>query len=146
MNEPKRHHSVPEMLQRRFADAHGLLWYFDKDRPELGVRATASNNLFLRHRQYTLKNSDGTRDWSLETRYSAIEGYMNLLIEKVVPMVIAGQFPVLSESERRFLDLYVYEQWRRVPELYRRLISDAEFEAMLHEVIDSYETQHRKLN
>ncbi len=145
MNEPKRHHSVPEMLQRRFTDERGMLWFFDNDRPDRGVRDTSPNSLFVRGGQYTLKNSDGTRDWSLETRYSKLEGFMNLLIEKIVPQVLSGKYPNLSPNERDLLNLYVYEQWRRVPELYQRMISDDEFAAMLQEAIDQYEQKFRAL-
>jgi hypothetical protein len=145
MNEPKRHHSVPEMLQRRFADQREMLWFFDKLRPNLGVRSTTSNSLFVRHRQYTFKHSDGRRDWSLEVRYSQLEGYMNVLIERIVPEVIGGKYPKLTPNERALLDLYLYEQWRRVPELYDKLISDSEFVALIQQSLDEYEQQIRPL-
>jgi hypothetical protein len=145
MNEPKRQHSVPGMLQRRFADTRGRLWFFDKQRAALGIRDTSPDNLFVHNRQYTLLNSDGTRDWSLETRYSSLEGYMNLLIEKVVPPVLAGNYPSLTANERGLIDLYVYEQWRRVPELYERLISHSDFIALVDESVAEYEQEHRRL-
>jgi hypothetical protein len=144
-DEPKRHHSVPEMLQKRFADARGNLWFFDKQRPEIGVQVTSPTNLFVRNRQYTLLKSDGTKDWSLESRYSKLEGYMNLLIEKIVPLVRAGTYPSLTENERGLIDLYVYEQWRRVPELYDRLISDSDFVDLVDESLDEYERKYRSL-
>lgn len=144
-NEPKRQHSIPEMLQRRFANAQGKLWFFDRQRASLGVQATSPDNLFVRKRQYTLLHTDGTRDWSLETRYSRIEGYMNLLIEKIVPSVLNGEYPNLTRNERSLLDLYVYEQWRRVPELYDSLISNSDFAALVAESIAEYEQQHRTL-
>ena len=78
------------------------------------MQATSPDNLFVRKRQYTLSHNDGTRDWSLETRYSKIEGYMNLLIEKIVRSVLDGDYPSLTQNERGLIDLYVYEQWRRV--------------------------------
>ena len=144
-NEPKRQHSIPEMLQRRFANAHGKLWFFDKQRASLGVQATSPDNLFVRKRQYTLSHNDGTRDWSLETRYSKIEGYMNLLIEKIVQSVLGGEYPSLTRNERGLIDLYVYEQWRRVPELYDSLISDSDFVALVEESVAEYEQKYRAL-
>lgn len=134
------------MLQRRFADSKGLLWFFDKNRPQSGVKATAPDNLFIRHRQYTFQKLDGTRDWSLEERYSRLEGCMNLLIEKIVPQVVANQYPILPPSERELLDLFVYEQWRRVPELYERMISDAEFMEMIRDTLDEYADEVRPLS
>lgn len=145
MNEPKRHHSVPEMLQRRFADSRGMLWYFDKERPDQGVKDTHANNLFVRNRQYTLKRRDGTRDWSLETHYSNLESYMKLLIDKIVPSILSGIYPSVTPNERALLDIYVYEQWRRVPELYDGLISDDDFSVMLHDSIAQYENKYRPL-
>src|SRR4051812_17514065 len=111
-NEPKRQHSVPRMLQQRFVNSRKMLWFFDKRRPSDGVNETSPTNLFVQNRQYTLKKNDGTRNWSLEERYSKIEGFMDLLIDKIVPPVLSGQLPPISESERRLLDLYIYEQWR----------------------------------
>jgi hypothetical protein len=142
MNEPKRHHSVPEMLQKRFADGRGMLWFFDKDRPELGVRDTSASSLFVRNRQYTLKESDGSRDWSLETRYSELEGEMHVLIDKVVPAVMRGEYPGLAPSERELLYRYIYEQWRRVPELYDKLISDEAFSTMHKATVAEYEKKY----
>jgi Protein of unknown function (DUF4238) len=145
MNEPKRHHSVPEMLQKRFADERGMLWFFDKSRPELGVRETSASSLFVRNRQYTLTKDDGTRDWSLETRYSELEGEMNILIGKIVPNVGASVYPNLSPDERTLLNRYVYEQWRRVPEIYDRMISDDQFQEMHQETVAEFERLYRPL-
>jgi hypothetical protein len=145
MSEPKRQHSVPEMLQQRFADACGLLWFFDKQRPELGVRATSPNNLFVRHRQYTLMHDDGTRTWDLEERYSKMEGYMHVLVEQIVPRVLKGRYPLLPPTSRRLLDLFVYEQWRRVPEVYDQLMSEDEFSSLLRLTMDEYERLHQPL-
>jgi hypothetical protein len=145
MNEPKRQHSVPEMLQQRFADGRGMLWFFDKDRPELGVRDTSASSLFVRNRQYTLTNDDGTRDWSLETRYSHLEGDMNVLINKIVPRVCASDYPRLTSTERTLLDRYVYEQWRRVPEVYERMISDDQFKLMHQETVAEFEHRYRPI-
>jgi Protein of unknown function (DUF4238) len=145
MNEPKRHHSVPEMLQKRFADERGMLWFFDKSRPELGVRETSASSLFVRNRQYTLTKDDGTRDWSLETRYSELEGGMNILIGKIVPNVGASVYPNLSPDERTLLNRYVYEQWRRVPEIYDRMISDDQFQEMHQETVAEFERLYRPL-
>jgi hypothetical protein len=144
MNEPKRHHSVPEMLQRRFADGSGKLWFFDKDRPELGVRETSANSLFVRNRQYTLKESDGSRDWSLETRYSELESEMHVLLDKIVPAVMRGEYPSRTPADRKLMFRYVYEQWRRaqVPELYDKLISDDDFATMHQATVAEFELKY----
>ncbi len=119
-----------------------MLWFFDKDRPELGVRDTSASSLFVRNRQYTLKESDGSRDWSLETRYSELEGEMHVLINKVVPAVMRGEYPDLAHSERELLYQYIYEQWRRVPELYDKLISDEAFATMHKATVAEYEKKY----
>lgn len=143
MNEPKRQHSVPAMLQRRFLDERGKLWFFDKGRPENGVIDTDVGNLFVRNRQYTLINADGTRDWSLETRYSGLEGEMNILIDKLVDPVTSGNYPTISPTERQILNQYLYEQWRRVPEVYDRLLSDEQFAALHRKTVDEFEKRFR---
>jgi hypothetical protein len=81
----------------------------------------------------------------LETRYSELEGEMNILIGKIVPNVGASVYPNLSSDERTLLNRYVCEQWRRVPEIYDRMISDDQFQEMHQETVAEFERLYRPL-
>ena len=43
---PRRHHYIPQMVQRRFAGVDGQLWSFDKRQPERGVERRPIKRLF----------------------------------------------------------------------------------------------------
>jgi hypothetical protein len=68
---------------------------------------------------------------------------MSALIDKIVPSVLAGNYPQIAASEREVINEYVYEQWRRVPELYDRMISDDQFKEMHRETVDEFEQRFR---
>jgi hypothetical protein len=48
MNAPRRHHFMPQLLQRRFTDGEGRLFVFNKRRPEAGVFPTNHTNAFVK--------------------------------------------------------------------------------------------------
>jgi hypothetical protein len=139
-NEPKRHHHIAEMLQGRFVDPNGNLWFFDKERPEKGVQKTRPGNLFVRGRQYAIKNDDGSYDSQLEHRYSKQETYIDSVIKNIVPVVKAGGYPGLSANERKSLSQFICDQWRRVPQMYENVATDEEFFAEIDSLVSEYET------
>ncbi|MBX4899245.1 MULTISPECIES: hypothetical protein [Rhizobium] len=52
MNVPKRHHCVPEMLQKNFIDDEAKLWTFDSRNSAKGVWWSTHQNLFLEGHLY----------------------------------------------------------------------------------------------
>lgn len=116
---PRRHHYVPQMVQRRFAGPDRQLWSFDKRYPERGVVRRPIKRLFQVQHLYTLRRRDGTRDTTTETRLSAIESRAGPVLERVVTDARAGRPTAFSEGDRRALvDLFV-AQHRRSPDHHR---------------------------
>ena len=83
MNKPKRQHFNAEMLQRRFTDEEGRLYFYDKRFPEKGIRRSIPKNLFVEKYLYTLHLDSGEKDFSGEGKLSRLEGEANKIIEKL---------------------------------------------------------------
>lgn len=143
MNDPKRHHTNPEMLQSRFVNDRGNLYFFNKSQKDRGVLESSPKNLFVKGHLYSTVDKDGKRDASLEKFYSVIEGRANLVIEKIVLAARRGLLPGLTAEEKRQWDFYVYHQWRRAPDFYEQFRGLAEFKSMLESTIVEYERQYR---
>ncbi len=48
-NPAKRHHFIPQMMLRHFADDDGQLWFWRRDFAEDDIRKTATKHLFVEH-------------------------------------------------------------------------------------------------
>src|SRR5258708_5664075 len=118
MNSPKRHHYVPQMLSKRFLGSEGKLYFHDKRRPAKAVLPTVPHELMHQRYLYSSENDDGTRDHSLEERFSRLESKMSPLLDDIEAMLQNDTHPIVEGNNRRLLDLFVYEQWRRVPDFH----------------------------
>jgi hypothetical protein len=116
MGNPKRHHYVPEMLQRRFVNERGMLYYFNKKKPGKGVGETGPGNLFVKSNLHTKYEAGGVKDTSLETFYSKIEGTADTIIDRIVTSARRGQRPALSATRKEEWDQFLFFQWKRVPD------------------------------
>jgi len=126
MSKPKRHHYIPQMLLKRFADPDGILHVFDKRFPEKGVQKRTPRNLFVKGDLYTQFDDKGIKDVSVETEYlSPLEGKAHLAIEKIVSAARTRIVPDLSEIERRSFVEYFGTQVTRLPERRRRFMEEA---------------------
>jgi hypothetical protein len=61
MTEAKQHHFVHEAFQARFTNDEGRLYFFDRLRPERGVRKCAPGNLFKQGRLNTVTDAKGVK-------------------------------------------------------------------------------------
>ena len=117
MSKPKRHHYIPQMLSRRFADSGGILHVFDKRFPQKGIQKRTPKNLFVERDFYTQVDAKGTKDVSVETEFLArLESEARLVIEKIVSAGRRGNFPDLSPDEREILKTFFFTQFSRVPD------------------------------
>jgi hypothetical protein len=82
MNEPRRHHYVPQFHQRRFADSSGKLWVWDKmtDR----VFPSTPGSIALESDFYKLHEFEklGHDPFTMEKQLSEIEGEMSLITDQ----------------------------------------------------------------
>jgi hypothetical protein len=136
---PKRHHYNPQMLLRRFADAQGMLFFYNKGLPHRGVQSTQPANLFVQNHLYSFQTKDGTKDTSLETQFAALEYKADLIIEKIITCARAGREPKLNPEERRDWDSFFYYQWKRVPEMIESNSNISDFGTSLRRAINSLE-------
>jgi hypothetical protein len=143
MAPPKRHHFVPKMLLERFADAKGLVAFFDKSRPESGVQMTTPKNLLVQQHLYSKKNRDGSRDGTLEAYYSALESEAHVLFAKIVLAVQQRQIPDINGTEKITWCKFLYEQWRRVPDFHDGIMPLSDFADRLQRGIEEYEAKYR---
>ena len=60
---PKRHHFIPQMMLRHFADDDGQLRFWRRDFAEGDVRETTTQSLFVEKELYTLKHLKTQRPW-----------------------------------------------------------------------------------
>ena len=63
MSKPKRHHSNAEMLQSRFTDEEGRLYFYNKRFPEKGVQRSIPKNIFVGHHLHTQHPDSGEKDF-----------------------------------------------------------------------------------
>lgn len=142
---PKLHHFVAQMMQRRFTDDQGLLHYFNKQTPEKGVQSTTPKNLLARTHLYSKIRPDGSRDVSLEERYSKLEAAVSPVLDQIGAVVLRRSLPDIPESTRLVLDHFLYEQIRRVPDFHEKIMPVAGAKLAVEEAVAEYETRYRKL-
>jgi Protein of unknown function (DUF4238) len=135
---PKRHHFVPEMLQKRFVNSEGGLWFLDKRHSE-GIIASMPGNIFVEGHLYTAVESDGTKDVSLELFYSNLESEADPILEKIVESARRRAVPRLSVEERSVWHEFFHYQFKRVPDFFRKLNYIRKFPDRINDAIDRFE-------
>jgi hypothetical protein len=110
------------MLLRRFTDDAGYLYFVDRPNLQAGVQPAKPENLLLEKHLYSKFLRDGARDATLERRYSKLEGIVNPLIDDITRCVLDGVIPKLSDTAKDAWDRFLYEQWRRVPDMHNRIM------------------------
>ncbi|HEX9660447.1 MAG TPA: DUF4238 domain-containing protein, partial [Rhodothermales bacterium] len=98
MSAPWRHHSVAQFQLRHFADADGLLWHFDKRRPERGIGHDGPRGIFYEKHQYSTVDYDtGELDPTLEHLFDRdIENPAAPVVKKVLTAARQKKAPRLS--------------------------------------------------
>ncbi len=128
MNEPWRHHSVPQSVLRHFSDADDLLWHFDKRAPKQGISKLGPKGIFFGEHQYSTIDCDtGEFDPALEHFFDRdVEHPAAPVIEKILTATRGRRAPRLTPDEKDALNLFMQFQVRRVPELARKYVPDFE--------------------
>lgn len=125
MSVPKRHHSNPIMLLKRFVNNDGFLYAFDKRNSEKGIWKTKPENIFVERHLYTQIEADGSRDSSVETKFLAsIEMKAAPVLDKLVCGARKGNFPSMTPEERENWIRFFYCQFTRVPETTRKHLNE----------------------
>lgn len=145
MNNPKRHHFVPQLLLKRFTNDEGLLYFYDKRRPENGVCCTGPSNLFVESHFYSELGDDGGQDPWLERILAKLESNTEPILQRIIESARKGELPNLSQEEKEIWDYFLYYQWKRVPDSLDRASGLEDFDAELQRTLDRVEKDFRKL-
>lgn len=145
MNDPWRHHSVPQFLLQQFADVGGLLFHFDKRRPDKGIGYDGPKGIFYERDLYS---SFDDRTGKLDPRFEKfldrrVENPAAPIIAKIIKAARVEVEPRLTKQARRKLDLFLQYQMRRAPEFTK--IHTAEFQGGLRATLASMERDYGPL-
>jgi len=138
---PKRHHYIPEMLQKRFVNETGGLWFYSKERPEKGVIATKPGNIFVEGHLYSTLEADGERDPAVELFYSRLESEAEHVVEKLVQAARSGGPLHLTPDELEIWHHFVFYQQKRVPDFFGRVSDSESFPSQLEEILTHIEAR-----
>jgi hypothetical protein len=122
------------MLQKRFVDGEGWLHGFSKGQPHRGVFRSRPANLFLETHLYSELGKDGGRDPRMELWFSRLESQADPVIDKIVAAARSNREPGLTPEERAIWDLFLFMQWKRVPDLHRTVTTDCELDETLNQI------------
>jgi hypothetical protein len=141
MQEPVRHHYVPEMLSKRFAAPDGLMYYVKRGPTGAWIdpdRRSPSGMFWLR-RYYTKRDEGGGKDWSAEGYFARyLEAPADEILAKLVDRVRRRRPAALTTAERTKLDEFVYFLWKRTPDRVDGADAYQNFEAQLDDTIAEY--------
>ncbi len=145
-NDPKAHHFNPQMLQRRFTDKEGRLYFYNEWIPEKGILQSSPGNLFRETHLHTQYLDSGERDFSVEENLSQLEGEANEVIEKIVEKARSGKVPYLTSQEKETFDKFFYFQWKRVPDFLNERLPDHEIEKVILDGIERHKATGEELS
>ena len=113
--KPKRHHFIPQMMLRHFANDEGRLWFWRRDFPAGEARNTSTANLFVEKDLYTYTRGDGSKDTALEEFFAQMEGAGAVFINSLARIVRAGEVPVLTDTSWDFWNRFYFYHLKRTP-------------------------------
>ena len=119
MSTPKLHHYVPQMLLRRFTDDRGRLYIFNKRCPDKGILHLTPRQAFAENHLYTMRDLDGSKNYSLEYTLARIEEVADRIIEKLICQARSSLHPSLTRQEKVDWDLFFGSQVMRVPDVHQ---------------------------
>lgn len=132
------------MLQKHFADSSGRIHFWNKAAADRGILTSRPGNLLVQQHLYSRYNDDGTKDTALEAAYSNLEGATDGVLKRVIPLVLRGDYPIIDDADKGALTLFLYEQWRRVPEMFERIAPRDQMRSQIAAVIQTYEEKRGK--
>ncbi|MBB4633243.1 DUF4238 domain-containing protein [Sphingosinicella soli] len=114
-NPPKRHHFIPQMMLRHFADDDELLWFWRRDFQNGDIKKTNTQNLFVEKDLYTLVHYDGTKNSALEGFFARLEGAGAQFINDLATIIRGNGIPNLDKNAWNFWNHFFYYHLKRTP-------------------------------
>lgn len=142
MSDSRRHHVIPLMLQRRFADANGHVFLFDKRRPNQDPVPVNPINAFVKTDLNAIKHRDGSRDTALEQYYSRMESDITFVIDDIIRILGVGELPVMPPDTHHAWNTFICHQQKRPVDAYARLGLTNNFAETVAEGLTRYEAEY----
>lgn len=114
-NPPKRHHFIPQMMLRHFADEDGQLWFWRRDFEKGAVKRASTKTLFVENDLYTMVDANGAKDIALETFFATMEGIGAKFINDLAAIIRAGETPKPDDNAWDFWVDFFYYHLKRTP-------------------------------
>lgn len=134
-NSPKRHHFIPQMMLRHFADDDGKLWFWRRDFPIGEVKKAQTQNLFVEKDLYTFIASTGIKDVALETFFARLEGAGAKFINDLASIVRDNAVPSLDQSAWDFWHQFFYYHLKRTPGAIAAFAENLGFQGKVDEAV-----------
>lgn len=135
MSVSRRHHYVPKMLSKRFADADGYLWAFDYQEARHGIRPVTPDGVFWEKDLNTQTHPGRPRDVSVEDHFARkLEGPANELLDQISSVIRDGKHPVLDGGARTHLQQFVFYQFKRPPGAMVEITGEPDIDLALSEI------------
>lgn len=115
----KKHHYVPQVLQRRFNADNGKIWYAEKDKiTGLFAKAEERNtsSCFMLRDYYTISEANKLSDKVETTFYGEIDSYLGDLLPNLVASLDSNSFPTFTAEAFESLKSVLYHLLTRTPD------------------------------
>lgn len=113
MNQPRRHHFLPQFYLKGFTGDDGLLWVYDRERDEF--RKQQPKDSAVQKDYYTYTDKDGVKHFDIEQMLSMVEG------EASGPLAKLDAGDPISEDERSWVAQFIAFLMLRTPETEKRV-------------------------
>ena len=112
-----KHHYNPNFILRRFADAGGTLWVFDKQSGRSWAKkgGSGSYDAFAENDYNTISDARGVRDDSVEDFYTKVEACAAPIVDRVIATIDAGLYPPMTPLDKEHLARFLWSQYVRSP-------------------------------
>lgn len=143
MNEPKKHHFVPEVLLKNFTDENNWLYFYDRRFKRNEVCRQKPSEIFYKKHLNTYRESiEGLPKYDLEEKYSKIETNIEPVFKKIFEKVRSDNLPEFTSNELSALVKFIYAQYRRVPDLHEEYYTDQNFNNVVLEEFEQIPEEH----
>jgi hypothetical protein len=133
---PKRHHFIPQMMLRHFADDDGQLWFWRRAFEKADVRKAGTQNLFVEKDLYAQLLPDGAKDVALEEFFARMEAHGARFIAQIADAIRNNKRPKLDTGAWEFWDLFFYYHMKRAPGVIDALAAKIGFDERIKTAAD----------
>lgn len=145
-NFPARQHFIAQMMQKRFVDGADQLHFRRREWPTNRCETTTPAKLFVERHIYTQTGLDSTQNADVEYFFSSLESVADPILEHIVCSAQEGNEPALDRQVRDILELFIYLQFKRVPDFHALVPLMKDPEAFIAAAIKHCESRHGPLS